>query len=108
MKIAVTLEVPDPARLYIAHLVEQCETINSGLASREAIVAYMQAHLARLAEDGSSLPTGRLTEDEEKDAKEAVTYLRAQGKSEGQIRAWLLLQKARFNFGPKRQADDDE
>lgn len=36
-----------------------------------------------------------------KDAEDAIVYLRKQGKTEGQIRAWLLLQKARFNFGVK-------
>jgi len=107
MKIAITLDVPDPARLYIAQLVEDAETINKGLATREACIAYIQAHLARLASDGSVLPTGKLTLEEEDDAKEAVTYLRAQGKTEGQIRAWLLLQKARFNFGPQRTRNDE-
>jgi hypothetical protein len=42
------------------------------------------------------LPTGKLSEDEAKDAELAVQYLRKQGKSDGQIRAWLLLQRARM------------
>jgi hypothetical protein len=98
MKIQMTLEVSDPARKYIASLAD-CETIDSGLATREAVMAYVQSLVARLNEDGSILPTGKLTEEEAKDAADAITYLRKQGKTEGQIRAWLLLQKARFNFG---------
>lgn len=107
MKIEMTLDVPDPARKYIASLAD-CETIQSGLATREAVVAYMQTLVARLSDDGSILPTGKLTDEEETDAKEAVTWLRAQGKTDGQIRAWLLLQKARFNFGPARRRNDDD
>lgn len=99
MKIQMTLEVPDPARKYIASL-SKCETTETtGLATREAVTAYLQAVVARLNEDGSVLPTGKLTEDEARDAEDAITYLRKQGKTDGQIRAWLLLQKARFNFG---------
>ena len=101
MKIQMTLDVPDPARLYIAQLTEDCEKINSGLATREAVVAYVQATIARLTEDGSALPSGKLSAEEQKDAEDAITYLRKQGKSDGQIRAWLLLQKARFNFSVK-------
>lgn len=100
MKIQMTLEVPDPARKYIASLADG-ETIKSGLATREAVAAYVQSLVARLSEDGSALPTGQLTAEEAKDAEDAITYLRKQGKTEGQIRAWLLLQKARFNFSVK-------
>lgn len=107
MKIAMTLEVPDAARKYIAMLAEG-ETIQSGLASRDACVEYLQTVVSRLSDDGSIVPTGKLTEDEEADAKEAITWLRAQGKTDGQIRAWLLLQKARFNFGPQRRKADAE
>jgi hypothetical protein len=101
MKIQMTLDVPDPARKYIASLSDGETTETTGLATREAVMAYFQSIAARLNEDGSVLPTGKLTEEEMKDSEDAITYLRKQGKTEGQIRAWLLLQKARFNFGVK-------
>ena len=102
MKIQMTLDVPDPARKYIASLSPDGETTETtGLATREAVMAYFQSLAARLNEDGSVLPTGKLTDEEAKDSEDAITYLRKQGKTEGQIRAWLLLQKARFNFGVK-------
>lgn len=95
MKIAMTIEVSDAARVHIAQLAEG-ETLNSGLATREAVIEYLRAHVARLDRDGEMLPTGKLSEDELKDATLAVQYLRKLGKSDGQIRAWLLLQKARL------------
>lgn len=95
MKIQMTLEVSDAARVHIAQLAEG-ETLNSGMATREAVIEYLKAHVARLDRDGAMLPTGKLSEDEAKDAELAVQYLRKQGKTDGQIRAWLLLQKARM------------
>ena len=97
MKVEMTLEVSDEARQYIATLIEG-DTIQSGIASREAVVSFFRTVAANLNETSQLLPTGKLTEEEAKDAEDAITYLRKQGKSDGQIRAWLLLQKARFNF----------
>lgn len=114
MKIEMTIEFPDAARRYIAMLsaadvVEREQiTTDRGLATREACASYIKAVIAGLDKEGSVIPTGKLTLEEETDAKEAVTWLRAQGKTDGQIRAWLLLQKARFNFGPPRRNEDDE
>jgi hypothetical protein len=96
MKIAMTIEVPDEARRYIAQLSDGETTETTGLATREACVAYFQTVVATLSRDGSLLPTGKLTEEEAQDAELAVQYLRKQGKTDGQIRAWLLLQRARL------------
>lgn len=102
MRINTTFEVSDEARHYIAALAGG-ETTDKGAATRESVIAYVQAMLNRLSSDFQGLPTGKVSEEEAGDAKDAVDYLRRLGRTEGQIRAWLYLQRARLNFHPWRR-----
>lgn len=95
MKVRMTLEVSDAARAYIAQHVGG-GTTQAGMADRDSIVEFFEKLAKSTDEAGVLLTPGKLQENELGDAKEAVTYLRAQGKTESQIRSWLFYQKARF------------
>lgn len=95
MKVRLTVEVSDSARLHIGAL-DRSDLDSRALAGREGIREYVQRHVNALGEQADALYMGPLTDAEIKDAREAVTYLRANGKTDDQIRAWLLLQQARI------------
>jgi hypothetical protein len=101
MKIRLTLEVSDLARLHMGALDRTAPVIKGGrpLVRREAVVAHLQLYLDRLTDEFAAIPRGPLTAEESIDAQDAIDYLRKLGKTDPQIRAWLLLQRARLHFG---------
>jgi hypothetical protein len=90
MKVRMTIEVPESARLYIGG-INKGDLDSRALAGREGVREFLQRYVAALAEDAGSLYPGPLTDAEIRDAREAVTYLRAQGKQDHEIRAWLIM-----------------
>lgn len=105
MKVRMTFELSDPAREYIVQMVEGCAKTTGGLASREACIAFLKylidgihndqvAFIKRLNAARAEVHFGPLTDSDIGDANKAVEYLRAQGKSDGGIRQWLLNQRA--------------
>jgi hypothetical protein len=90
----MTIDVPEKARLFIAG-VNKGDLDTRALANRDGIKEFMERYVTALGQDAGSLYPGPLTDAEIKDAREAVTYLRAQGRQDHEIRAWLIMQQAR-------------
>lgn len=107
MKIRMTLEVPESARLHMGALGAD-GIDNRALATREAVRDFLQQYVVALAEDTGVASIGPLTDAEINDAREAVTYLRASGKSDKEIRTWLLMQQARIQVAARNIASDRE
>lgn len=105
MRVRMTLEVPEPARLHIAGLGAP-DIDSRALATRDGIRDYIQRYVQALAEDASALSLGPLTDAEIKDAKEAVTFLRAKGMRDHEIRSWLLMQQARIQVATRNIESD--
>jgi hypothetical protein len=105
MKVRLTLDVSDPARLHIGAF-DRSDLDSRALAGREGIRGYVQRHVDALGEMAEALHMGPLTDNETKDAREAVTYLRANGRTDEEIRAWLLLQQARIQVATERIDSD--
>lgn len=114
MKVRMTLEVPDELRRFIAEMERNCPTTKDGLASRFAVAKYVQNLVAKLNATQEALELDRnrirqeilmapLTAAEIEDNKQAVSWLRAQGKSDPAIREWLLHQKARLAINNERE-----
>lgn len=101
MKVRMTIEVPESARLYIAG-VNKGDLDTRALANRDGVREFLQRYVVALSEDAGSLYPGPLTDAEIRDAREAVTYLRAQGKEDREIRAWLIMQQARVQAATAR------
>lgn len=100
MKIRCTIEVSDVARLYIAQLDGTRGNVKGrGLARRKAVIEHISNYLGRLNEDFRSSHSSKLTEAELRESSLAIEYLKKQGKADGEIRAWLLMQRARLHFG---------
>ena len=97
MRVRLTLEVPDAARRYLARLLPEAPHTREGRHRkllRAALIEHLQGYVNQLAEDFSGGYVGPLSDKDQRDAQDAVSYLRAAGKSDGQIRAWLLLQRS--------------
>lgn len=105
MKVRLTLEVPEAARLHIGAL-DKGDLDTRALAGRDGIRNFMQRYVSALAEQASAVHAGPLTDAEIKDAREAVTYLRANGKTDDEIRTWLLLQQARIEVATSKLESD--
>jgi len=106
MKVRITLDLSDSVREYIAQMSENCKTSSERLAKRESCVAFLESlvermHLdqidftKRLTAAREEVYFGSLTDSDIGDANDAVAYLRAQGKTDAGIRAWLIKQRAR-------------
>src|SRR5688572_9542895 len=100
MKVRMTLEVPENARLHIGGMALG-DLDARALATRDGVRDYLQRYVEALAEDASAVSPGPLTDGEIHDAREAVTYLRANGKTDHEIRTWLLMQQARIQVATK-------
>lgn len=94
MKVRMTIDVPEKARLFIAG-VNKGDLDSRALANRDGIKEFMERYVTALGEDSGALYPGPLTDAEIRDAREAVTYLRAKGHQDHEIRAWLIMQQAR-------------
>lgn len=103
MKVRMTLEVPENARQYIGAIANG-DLDSRALATRDGVRDYLQRYVVCLAEDASAVSPGPLTDAEINDAREAVTYLRANGKTDHEIRTWLLMQQARIHVSTRQIA----
>lgn len=68
------------------------------MATREAVVSYLQYRLDGLNGLAEWWDNEPLSDHECRDADAAVDFLRRAGKTDGEIRAWLLLQRARYDL----------
>lgn len=100
MRLNLTVEITDSARNYLAALYPVRDKTAAGQATKDAIRAHLQEHCDDLSRAFQGAHKGPLKANEVKDAEEAITYLRAQGRTDEQIRAWLLIQRARYHFKP--------
>jgi hypothetical protein len=81
-------------------------TARGHMATRATVVAYIQARLDALSALAPWWDDEPLTPDEQTDARAAVETLRHAGKSDADIRAWLLLQRARYDLRNGATAHD--
>ncbi len=62
------------------------------------VISYLQERLNRLSALTPWWDDEPLSPEELGDAKSAVETLRGAGKTDAEIRAWLLLQRARYDL----------
>lgn len=99
MRINLTLYVPDAARRHIARITPDGKsTVRGALATRQLVVQYLQQRVETLSALTPWWDNEPLRPDELADAADAVFVLRKAGKHDGEIRAWLLLQRARYDL----------
>lgn len=102
MKIKITLEVSDAVRRYLGSQVPPERRTRKGVAVKSAaagfLTAYIQGRLDTLSTGWHILPPPKLTDVARREHHQAVSYLRALGKSDEQICAWILAQQARADF----------
>jgi hypothetical protein len=99
MRIKLVLEVSDAARRAMACIQPQAPRTQRGhKATRTAVIGYLQERVNQLSTLAPWWDNEPLTPAEIADAKMAVELLRTQGKADGDIRAWLLLQRARYDL----------
>lgn len=99
MRLRPTLVVADPARRMIARLLPTGKRTSRGaLASRNLVISFVQSRLDALSALNPWWDDEPLRPDELADADAAVKVLRAAHKSDAEIRAWLLCQRARYDL----------
>jgi hypothetical protein len=99
MRLRPALQVSDAARRMIARIrPDGRRTVRGALATRTVVIAYLQERLNQLSALTPWWDDEPLTPEEIADARGAVETLRSAGKSEPEIRAWLLLQRARYDL----------
>jgi hypothetical protein len=76
-------------------------TVRGALATRNLVITYLQERLNRLSALTPWWDDEPLSPEEIADAKAAVETLRSAGKTDAEIRAWLLLQRARYDLRGK-------
>jgi hypothetical protein len=94
----MTFEVPDLARRYLCRLDPEAPHTQRYRLTRNALKKHLQNYVASLSEFYRSTHDRELTASELRDASAAVQWLKGLGKSDGEIRAWLLMQRARLHF----------
>jgi hypothetical protein len=77
---------------------ESKQTARGHLATREAVVSYIQGRLDSISTLAPWWDDEPLRPDEAADAAAAIAYLRHANKTDAEIRAWLLLQRARYDL----------
>lgn len=99
MRVRPMLDVPDSARRMIARIrPDGKRTVRGALATRTVVISYIQERLNRLSALSPWWDDEPLSPDEQSDARAAVETLRSAGKTDAEIRAWLLLQRARYDL----------
>jgi hypothetical protein len=73
-------------------------TVRRAFATRAVVISYIQERLNRLSALSPWWDDEPLSPDEQSDARAAVETLRSAGKTDTEIRAWLLLQRARYDL----------
>jgi len=106
MKIRLSVDVTENDRLYLSRLITDAQRTRSGIMTKRAVQEHLNAKLAEyfkvLSSDFWNSHSKPLTAEEARDASDAITYMRSIGKSDGEIRAWLFMQRARLHFAPKK------
>jgi hypothetical protein len=109
MRIRLTLELSDGLRRHVAQALalQYPRKTRDGRAARRDCIAWLQRKLTEANLDWNQVfPQGpRLSELEQREAAEAVDYMRKAGRTDEQIRAWLLKQRARAAFPMHCEAD---
>lgn len=102
MKINLTLDVSDDLRRAIGTLTG-LEVTQEGLATREAVIAYIRTHLAELntAVEGFAFAI-KPSADSLSDYEQAIEYLRAAGYGDTHIKRWIFKQQARRDLLDKK------
>jgi hypothetical protein len=99
MRLRPVLIVSDRARKVIAKLrPEGQRTARGAKASRDLVISYVQERLHRLSDLAPWWDDSPLSEDDLEDARSAVAYLRSSGKTDSEIKSWLLVQRARYDL----------
>ncbi len=99
MRVRAVLEVSDGARRMIARIrPDGRRTVRGALATRNLVISYFQERVNRLSALTPWWDDEPLSPEEIADAKAAVETLRSAGKTDAEIRAWLLLQRARYDL----------
>lgn len=98
MKIRITLDVPEMARVYLCRLNPDAPATRKHAMTRAALLKHLREYVDGLSECYRTAHDAPLTAQEMKDASDAVKWLRSSGKTDGQIRSWLLMQRARYHF----------
>lgn len=99
MRLRPVLIISESARKVIAKLrPEGRKTRRGAKASRELCVSYIQERLHRLSDLAPWWDDEPLSEHDLEDARSAVDYLRRNGKTDTEIRAWLLTQRAKYDL----------
>lgn len=99
MRMRPVLLVSDAARRAIVRLLPNSKhTARGALATREAVITYIQQRLDELSGLCPWWDDEPLSPAEIDDARAAVDVLRHAGKTDRDIRAWLLLQRARYDL----------
>lgn len=102
MRVRPVLDVSDGARRMIARIrPDGRRTVRGALATRNLVITYLQERLNRLSALTPWWDDEPLSPEEIADAKAAVETLRSAGKTDAEIRAWLLLQRARYDLRGK-------
>ncbi len=102
MRVRPVLDVTDGARRMIARIrPDGRRTVRGALATRNLVISYLQERLNRLSALTPWWDDEPLSPEESADAKAAVETLRSAGKTDAEIRAWLLLQRARYDLRGK-------
>jgi hypothetical protein len=98
MKINLTLDVSDDLRRLMGQAPE-CKKTRDGLAVREAVVRCVRAKVLAwsVMAEGFAVPAA-LTGDERDEYADAVSYLKALGWTDTQIKRWILKQRARHDY----------
>lgn len=99
MRLRPVLIVSESARKVIAKLrPEGRKTRRGAKASRELVISYIQERLHRLSDLSPWWDDEPLSEYDLDDARSAVDYLRKAGRTDEQIRSWLLTQRAKYDI----------
>lgn len=99
MRVRPMLEVSDGARRMIARIrPDGKRTMRGALATRSLVISYIQERLNRLSALSPWWDDEPLSPEEQSDARGAIETLRSAGKTDAEIRAWLLLQRARYDL----------
>jgi len=99
LRVRPVLEVSPAARKAIARLCPTGRrTVRGALATRNLIVSYLQDRLDRLSSLYPWWDDEPLTPAELSEARDAVEILKGAGKSDAEIRAWLFVQRARYDL----------
>ncbi len=98
MRIRFTLDVPDGARKYIGLVAPNgIPTKWKRFATRGQVIDYVRERIALISRAYPWWDDETFDAEDLADCAQAITYLRANGKTDMEIRAWLLLHRARLH-----------